>query len=95
MRFLKLLGNLLGILPSEEEKEIFKHLKKKSEELKMYGGKMVISDRLSLSHSFKTKEGESAYWRAVMNRAFCNCEGCKISKDPNQGFQPCHKQLNK
>lgn len=24
----------------------------------------------------------------------CQCDGCKISRDPNQGYQPCHKKCN-
>ncbi|AUR92970.1 hypothetical protein NVP1181O_06 [Vibrio phage 1.181.O._10N.286.46.C9] len=25
----------------------------------------------------------------------CNCDGCKISRDPNSGYQPCHKTAPK
>lgn len=24
----------------------------------------------------------------------CQCDGCKMSRDPNQGYQPCHKKCN-
>ncbi len=24
----------------------------------------------------------------------CSCEGCKISRDPNSGYQPCHNKCN-
>lgn len=91
-KILEKIGLSLGLLLNSEEKENLAYLKKKSIELSMYGGRMVVGRRGSLSHEFKTKEGENRYWKVVKNRAFCNCDGCKISKDPYQGFQPCHKQ---
>ncbi|AGH31996.1 hypothetical protein VPIG_00139 [Vibrio phage PWH3a-P1] len=24
----------------------------------------------------------------------CPCDGCKMSRAPNQGYQPCHKKCN-
>lgn len=26
----------------------------------------------------------------VLESGDCQCEGCKISRDPNSGYQPCH-----
>lgn len=26
------------------------------------------------------------------NKEVCNCDGCKMSRNPEWGYQPCHKR---
>lgn len=67
---MKWLLRLLGLELSPEEKRLNDALTAKIEEMKKYGGRIVVSKGGGIRDEFDTEEGRAAYYKAVTSRVF-------------------------
>lgn len=64
MNFLIRLLELLGILPTKEEKETLCAYNK----MKKYNGKIELRDKCAIGDSFKDEESRKAYYSAIRHK---------------------------